>query len=597
MDLPLSIFNWSLRKLLISEPDTFQKAKIKILYTVLLFSIVKILIVVPLAWYHHQPFQLGRSSVLLLLYIGMFKLLLSNKNTVTLNGHIIIWTGLFIIWSNLFVTVQTVNIITMQFVYMIILSSFYLLGKRIGMVYSFLCVLPIIIHLFGGQDFIHVDRAPEQLGSPGYQMVVILNFITLITAHNLFHQAFRANIAEKEALNKQLHIAVADANYAAQSKSDFLSTMSHELRTPLSSVIGIAELLINDPHDEEQAANLKILNFSAIRLHSLINDILDFNKLGADKLHLEEVSIHLYDLISVTCSGLSIQAQDKGLDMVIEIDECIKNKYVFTDPTRLTQVVYNLTGNAIKFTSSGQVVVRLTVVEETESTLQVRFMVTDTGIGITAEQQQMIFEPFTQASVSITRKFGGTGLGLAIVKRLLVLFNSKIEIESAEGVGSTFFFDLQLKIDKQPVNTQFVYNETEYDLSKLRILVAEDNSMNRLLLQKIFSRWNNVPAFAENGEQALEKLSLQPYDVILMDIHMPVMDGYQACRAIRQLGNSERSGIPIIALTASVSNNLDSKIKEAGMDDYIFKPFNSKELYGKLKSIELKIQLPDRSIF
>lgn len=586
MGQALSVFNWSLKKLLVSEPDTFQQAKIKILYTILIFSIAKLLIVLPLAWQHHQNFQLVRALILLVFYLGLFKIMLSNRKVVKISGHLMIWTALLIIWSNVFVAIQTINLVTLQFVYMVIMSSFYLLDKRLGIIYSFLSTLPIIIYLLGGKGILHINQVAEQIGSPAYQIIVILNFIGVITIHYLFQQAFSANIAEKEALNKQLQLAVAEANLAAQSKSDFLSTMSHELRTPLSSVIGMAEMLMDDPHDEEQLANLKMLNFSALRLHSLINDILDFNKLGSDKLHLEEISVNLYELVNATCSGLQLQAQEKGLNMVLEMDEALNNRYVLTDPTRIAQIVYNLTGNAIKFTASGQVSVQLKVIDETEGNLQVRFSIADTGIGITTDQQKIIFEPFTQASTSITRNFGGTGLGLAIVKRLLLLFNSQIELESIEGVGSIFSFDLCLKIDKQPATIKLISAETNYDLSKLRVLVAEDNSMNRLLLKKVFSRWNNIPAFAENGEEAVEQLSLQAYDVVLMDIHMPIMDGYQASRAIRQLLNPERSGIPIIALTASVSNNLGNKIKEAGMNDYIFKPFNTKELYGKLKNIE-----------
>jgi signal transduction histidine kinase/CheY-like chemotaxis protein len=587
MGQALSVFNWSLKKLLVSEPDTFQQAKIKILYTILIFSIAKLLIVLPLAWQHQQNFQLGRAIILLAFYLVLFKLLLSNRKIVTIGGHLMIWTALLIIWSNVFVAIQAINMVTLQFVYMVIMSSFYLLDKRLGIIYSFLSTLPIIIYLLGGQGILQINQASGQIGSPAYQIIVVLNFVGVVTVHYLFQQAFSGNITEKEALNKQLQIAVAEANLAAQSKSDFLSTMSHELRTPLSSVIGMAEMLIDDPHDEEQLATLKILNFSALRLHSLINDILDFNKLGSNKLHLEEISVNLYELVNATCSGLQLQAQEKGLNMVLEMDEALSNRYVLTDPTRITQIVYNLSGNAIKFTASGQVSVQLKVIDETEENLHVRFSIADTGIGITTEQQKIIFEPFTQASTSITRNFGGTGLGLAIVKRLLLLFDSHIEIESIEGVGSVFSFDLCLKIDRQPVTIQLISAETNYDLSKLRVLVAEDNSMNRFLLKKVFSRWNNIPAFAENGEEVVEQLSLQAYDVVLMDIHMPIMDGYQASRAIRQLSNPERSGIPIIALTASVSNNLGNKIKEAGMNDYIFKPFNTKELYGKLKNIEL----------
>lgn len=588
MNQGFSIFNWSLKDVLLTEPSSFGKARIKILYILLLLAIIKLIIVVPLAWHYHQNFQLARGIILLILITSMARLLLYNKSLLKPISHVMIWIGLFLIGTNVFITAKTVNIATLQFVYMIIMSSFFLLDKRMGVFYSVLCILPVIIHLLAGDKTSMFDRSPELFGATGYQIIVILNFFTLVISHYLFHKAFISNIAEKEALNKQLQIAVAEANRAAQSKSDFLSTMSHELRTPLGLVIGIADLLKTGPHDHEQEENLKLLDFSASRLHALINDILDYNKLGSDKLLLEEISVNLYELMSAICSGLRFQAQQKGLDLTLEMEEEIKKTGVLTDPTRITQIVYNLIGNAIKFTSVGLVSLQLKVITKTEDALQIRISVSDTGIGIISDQQQNIFEPFVQASTSITRNFGGTGLGLAIVKRLLLLFGSKIQLISKEGLGSTFFFDLTLKVDTQAPPIPIMHTEAMADLSKLRVLIAEDDSMNRLLLKKVFSRWNNDPTFAENGEQAIEKLSLQTYDVILMDINMPVMDGYHASKVIRKLDNSKHSAIPIIALTASASNHLDRKVKEAGMNDYIFKPISSAELYGKLKDIEDK---------
>ncbi|MDB5012476.1 MAG: response regulator, partial [Daejeonella sp.] len=200
---------------------------------------------------------------------------------------------------------------------------------------------------------------------------------------------------------------------------------------------------------------------------------------------------------------------------------------------------------------------------------------------------EAIFEPFTQASSSTTRNFGGTGLGLAIVKKLLTLFDSKINLESTPGIGSNFFFDISFTIDKQPAAVYATTVEPDYDLSALRVLIAEDNPMNRLLMKKVFSKWSNVPVFAVNGQEAIEKATCEVFDVILMDIHMPVVDGYDAAKAIRNLTDSTKSNVPIIALTASVSNDLSEKITSVGMNDYVFKPFKSKELYSKLNMIAI----------
>ncbi len=585
MDQTLPLSNWSLSKLLQTEPDSYNKARIKVLYMMLLFALLKLLIFLPYAWLSGSNFQIWRGCVMLGLHVFMLKLLLSNRSTMKLNAHISVWIGLFLIWSTVYISARTVNIVTLQFVYMIILGSFYLLSKRMAILYSVLSTFPVILFVLGGQDMLPATTQAGLIGASGYQIIVILNFITLALAHYMFHQAFNANVEEKEALNLQLQEAVAEANRASQSKSDFLSTMSHELRTPLSSMIGIAGLLIEDPHDKEQAENLKLLNFSAIRLHSVINDILDFNKLGSDRLQLEEISVDLYELTDTACSAMRVQAREKGLELVLEADDAMKGIRVLTDPSRITQILYNLIGNAIKFTHSGQVVARMELLDKVEELLQVRFSVADTGIGINPDQQKFIFEPFTQASTSITRNYGGTGLGLAIVKRLLLLFNSTIELSSEQGKGSAFSFSLSLKTDQNPRLQVEDTATATYDLSHLSILVVEDNPMNRLLLKKMLARWNNEPDFAENGRLAIDQLEQQLYDVILMDIHMPVMDGYQASRIIRQMPDPARAATCIVALTASVSDSLGQKVREAGMNDFISKPFNPKDLYSRLKDV------------
>jgi two-component system, sensor histidine kinase len=350
-------------------------------------------------------------------------------------------------------------------------------------------------------------------------------------------------------------------------------------------VIGMTELLLDDPHDNNQKENLKVLNFSAVSLHSLINDILDYNKIDSGKLHLEPTRVNLYNLMESIYAGMKLQAQEKGLNLILKIDQDIKGLNMTTDPTRITQIIYNLVGNGIKFTNEGGVTISLKTLGRDSGNIRIRFSVTDTGIGISSDQHEAIFEPFIQASGNITRNFGGTGLGLAIVKRLLDLFNSTINLESSDS-GSKFSFDIAFKLDNKQEIEQNSSIKSNYDLNGLKVLVAEDNPINVLLLKKILTKWNIEPVFAENGIETLGKLSSAAFDVILMDIHMPLMDGYKATAEIRKLSDPVKSSISIIALTASTSN-LEERIKEIGMDDYIYKPFNSKELYSKLKKIQL----------
>ncbi|MDP2415038.1 ATP-binding protein [Daejeonella sp.] len=581
-------FNWSLKNLLSTIPDPLEQSRIKILYTFLILSILKVLIVIPLAYHSNQLPQLKLALILLIVYTFLTKLLLSHKRYSVLISHFMILMGLVIVIFVLFGLAKTINIMAMQFMFMIILSGFYLLNRGFGVFYSILAIIPVILFMIINGDLQNLHNSTEGLGSPAYEIMVFLNFVTMILGHYLFYQALIRNVKEKELLNEKLLIAVKEANIAAQSKSDFLSTMSHELRTPLNSVIGMAELLSDELTSPEQEENLKILNFSAASLHTLINDILDFNKLGSEKLYLESIGVNLHSLIHNICSGLRIQAKEKGLQLLLEIDEEIEQIPISTDPTRISQILFNLTGNAIKFTSSGSVKIQIKILDKDADKISVRFSITDTGIGINAEKMEAIFEPFMQASTSTTRNYGGTGLGLAIVKRLLTLFESSVHLESEEGKGSKFWFDISFKRNNQALDNDSSSKEQIFDLNGLRVLVVEDNPVNSLLLKKIFQKWSNIPDFARDGYEALVKVTANNYDLILMDIHMPLLDGYETTMKIRELSDKEKSTVPIIALTASVSNNLSDKIREAGMNDYLSKPYNPKELYAKLKEISLR---------
>ncbi len=581
-------FNWSLKNLLSTIPDPLEQSRVKILFTFLILSILKVLIVIPFAYHSNQLPQLKLALILLLAYTFLTKLLLSHKRYAVLISHFMILMGLVIVIFVLFGFAKTINIMAMQFMFMMILSGFYLLNRGFGVFYSILAIIPVIMFMIINGDLQNLHNSTEGLGSPAYEIMVFLNFVTMILGHYLFYQALIRNVKEKELLNEKLLIAVNEANIAAQSKSDFLSTMSHELRTPLNSVIGMAELLSDELTSPEQEENLKILNFSAASLHTLINDILDFNKLGSEKLYLESIGVNLHSLIHNICSGLRIQAKEKGLELVLEIDEELKQIPISTDPTRISQILFNLTGNAIKFTSSGSVKIQVKILDDDADKISVRFSITDTGIGINTEKMESIFEPFTQASTSTTRNYGGTGLGLAIVKRLLILFESSVHLESEEGKGSKFWFDISFKRNNQALDNDSTGKEQIFDLNGLRVLVVEDNPVNSLLLKKIFQKWSNIPDFARDGYEALVKVSANNYDLILMDIHMPLLDGYETTMKIRELSDKEKSNVPIIALTASVSNNLSDKIREAGMNDYLSKPYNPKELYSKLREISLR---------
>jgi signal transduction histidine kinase len=578
----LSILNWSLNKLLSTESDSLERAKIKILFSLLLLSLSKALVVIVTAWYYQQDFQLNRSVFFGIIYLILFKLLLSKKISISKTSHFMVWVGLLVIWSNIFIKSGSLSLVIIQFTFMLIMSSFYLIGSKVALIASILACLPVMINLLYDTKVFFDKYTSDIIASPGYEILVLLNFLTVIIAHYFFNQAFRNNLSIQKELNKKLEIAVKEANQAAQSKSDFLSAMSHELRTPLNAVIGISNLLLSNPKNNDREENLNILKFSSTSLQSLINDILDFNKLNSDKLNLDFQKVNLYSLVNNVCSTMKFQFIEKNIQLIVNIDQQLQNLEVITDSTRITQILYNLIGNSLKFTTEGGVTVYLKVISQDMEQVEVEFIVEDTGMGISEEQQQIIFEPFVQASVNIARNYGGTGLGLAIVRNLLNLFNSDIHLESTVNKGSKFYFSLNLLINQNLEDVDFNINVIDKDLSEIRILVAEDHAMNRLLIKKVLNNWKNQPIFAENGKQVIEKLKQQSFDIILMDLYMPELDGYTAARIIRAMDDKDKAQTPILAFTASVSQHLDADIKAVGMNDYLCKPFKPQELYEKI---------------
>jgi signal transduction histidine kinase/CheY-like chemotaxis protein len=586
MQETLPVFNWSVQKLLSTEINSFNKAKIRILFMLLVLALSKVFIVMGASILKGQQDQFIRGLVALVFYSTLTLLLLNKRLSVVTITHIMLGLGIIIIVTNIFHFSKSINIVTLQFAFMIILSSFYMLNRTMGLFYTILSLVPVMVYLFlHYNEPAHINNIGlENLAKPAALTIIVLNFLSIVLAHYFYHQAFSETISEKEALNYKLYEAVTEANKHAQSKSDFLSTMSHELRTPLNAVIGMVDLLLDDAYNEEQKENLETLRFSALSLHTLINDILDFNKLESGKLQLESISVNLDELLHNICAGLRLQAKEKGLELILDVDPLLKNQPVITDPTRITQVIYNLAGNGIKFTNRGSVRVTLKMIFKDAKRVNVRFSVVDTGIGIPVNKHHVIFDTFVQASTSTTRDYGGTGLGLSIVKQLLNLMGTTIKLESEPGKGSNFYFDMEFT-PGEPAPQDVEVKEQKGDLTGMKVLLAEDNSINVLVVRKLCQNWKIDLTVARNGSEVLEKVNTGDYDLVLMDIHMPEMDGYDATQAIRKIKDPVKSSIPVVALTASVSHDAGEKIRAAGMNYYVHKPFNTRELYSVMKGI------------
>jgi len=361
-------------------------------------------------------------------------------------------------------------------------------------------------------------------------------------------------------------------------KSEFLSTMSHEIRTPLNSVIGMSHLMLQNQPREDQKEQLNVLLFSANNLLSIVNDILDFTKIEANKISFESIEMNLGMLAVNIINGLNASAREKGIELKLYTDKNLQFN-VLGDPTRTGQVLINLVHNAIKFTRQGYVLLSINIESILPNGAVINFTVKDTGIGIPAEKQKLIFEQFTQADSSTSRSFGGTGLGLAISKRILELQGSKLMLRSKEGEGSEFYFTQKFPVTprKAPVNVseKASVEEAVGNLNGIDILLVEDNEMNVFVAKSFLEKWGAHIDVAGNGVEALEKLDVNRHKIVLMDMHMPEMDGYEAARIMRANGVA----LPIIALTASLPKmNETNKITEAGITDIIIKPFDPKDL-------------------
>ncbi|BAX81638.1 PAS domain-containing hybrid sensor histidine kinase/response regulator [Labilibaculum antarcticum] len=427
-------------------------------------------------------------------------------------------------------------------------------------------------------DWMHVRENGTE-----FPVEVALNTVPLMDGNVLF--VVLNDLSERKRVEQELIIAKEKAEEATSVKAQFLSTMSHEIRTPMNAVIGVTHLLSEDNPREDQIQNINILKLSADNLMTLINDVLDFSKIEAGRVNLESIDFNFRNLVKNIVSGFEIKSREKGLDFIVDIDPKIPS-YLIGDPNRISQIINNLCGNAVKFTDSGNVQVLVSYQEKCDDKVKLKFEIKDTGVGIPEDKQDQIFQSFSQADSNTTRLYGGTGLGLTISKKLIEIMGGFINVISDLEFGTTFCFELSLMISHKSKPKLDLSIDTYRNTAKIKglhILLVEDNEMNILILKQFLKKWGITYEIAMNGQVALGKVQSGNFDMVLMDLQMPILDGYQATQSIRSLADDKFREIPILAITASAFNDIRKRVLEAGMNDYITKPINPEELFRKIE--------------
>jgi signal transduction histidine kinase/CheY-like chemotaxis protein len=415
---------------------------------------------------------------------------------------------------------------------------------------------------------------PGGIVFPGY-----ISIVPFYSNDNYYKKVSVLDFSTIKKAQTQLIEAKEQAEHALKAKSKFLSNMSHELRTPLNGIVGVSNLLLQEEYPASLESHFNVLKYSSEHMLGLVNDVLDFSKFEADKMELTEDPFNIFELLQGIEARFKHEFERKKVQLVFDVQTGLNRNFV-GDSMRIEQVLSNLISNALKFTESGEVRVVANTERMMGKTAAVKFKVLDTGIGIPDNKKDIIFESFTQADNATTRKYGGTGLGLAISKKIISLYNGRLQVTNNQPKGSCFSFTIELPFSENGAVKTDSQNNLEMieALTGLKVLLAEDNPVNMMIASRFLRKWKIDVTETVNGQQALHSFTNELFDVLLIDLEMPVMDGYEFINEVRKNNPS----IPAIAFTAAVYENMHADLSNKGFSDYIQKPFRPEHLQQKL---------------
>ena len=513
-------------------------------------------------------------------YIGVTAPFFILSAIISKKGNLTVARFIYMIAFNLSVTL-TASFIgkpgSVEFILMFAMALPFVLfsfkrEKPFVVIFSGLSVVFWFLLYFTDFDLFTTAHMDPVLAGKYIYPISIVTTIFLVTYQLTYFSLINARFYSK--IHNQRELAIEASN----AKSRFLSMMSHEIRTPLNAITGLSHILGDTNPREDQMQNIEALNYSGKILLNLLNNVLDFSKMESTKIELDPIPTNILAAVKQIKKIHEPGCLRKGITLELEIDKELP--IVWLDIVRFNQVINNLVTNAIKFTDEGSVTLKIVKETEANGNVLIRTEVIDTGIGITEEQQEKIWQAFTQASSTTNRLYGGTGLGLPIVKSIVEAMGSAVQVDSEMDVGSRFYFNLELKLASKQELDQTTQKKV-HDLKGKKVLLVEDNQINVMVGKQILEKANLVVDVAYDGLVAVNKVRENDYHVLLMDIQMPVMDGYTAAKEIRKFNTK----VPILALSASVFQEVKDKMLESGMDGFIFKPFDPEDLLNKIEAI------------